>query len=432
MTTRAGRWRASWAVGLANRAGLHYGWLVVGVVFLTLLVASGVRQAPGVVIKPLEAEFGWDRASISLAVAISLLVGGLASPYSGQVMDRFGPRSVLLGGALLTIVGGAAMLTVGSLLELSLWWGLVIGLSSGALTVVLGASVANRWFVARRGFVVGLFSAGWSAGQFVFIPLMMGLTLAFGWRSALLLLVGVMAVLVLPLALVLMRNQPSDVGQRAYGADRASADAVAAAADTRITPPFVAMRTADFWLLAGSYFVCGFTTNGLIGTHLIPHAVEHGFTEEVAAGAMATLGLMNIVGTTAAGWLTDRYDPRRLLAFIYGFRALGLLLLPWVSDLTSLSVFVVIYGLDWIATVPPTVALTADRFGRRSIGLLFGWISLSHQVGGAVASYAGGLARVWLGDYQTAFLAAAVMAFIAAAICQWITPPSRVATAPAT
>jgi predicted MFS family arabinose efflux permease len=290
--------------------------------------------------------------------------------------------------------------------------------------------VANRWFATRRGFVVGLFSAGWSAGQFIFIPIMMGLTLAFGWRSSLVLLVAIMGLVVLPLSLLFVRNQPSEVGLQPYGAEHSSA---AATADRRVTPISSAVRTWDFWLLAGSYFVCGFTTNGLIGTHLIPHAVEHGgFSETVAAGALGTLGLMNIVGTTASGWLTDRYDPRRLLAFIYGFRALGLLMLPWVSDLTSLSIFVVIYGLDWIATVPPTVALTADRFGRGSIGLLFGWISLSHQVGGAVASYFGGLARVWLGDYQVAFLAAALLAFIAAAICQLITAPSRAAPAPAT
>jgi predicted MFS family arabinose efflux permease len=289
----------------------------------------------------------------------------------------------------------------------------------------MGASIANLWFVAQRGFVTGLLSAGVSAGQLVFVPAMMALTVTFGWRAALGLLAVVLGLVILPLALALMRSDPADVGLKPYGAT--ANPATAAAPVGRLTPLAEALRTRDFWLLAGSFFVCGFTTNGLIGTHLIPHAIEHGFTEYEAAGALALVGAMNVVGTTASGYLTDRYDPRRLLAIYYGFRALSLAFLPWVHDTLSLTVFAIVYGLDFIATVPPTVALTADRFGRRSIGTIFGWIFLSHQIGAAVASLSAGVVRVWLGDYVAAFLASALLGFIAAAVCLRITPPKRMA-----
>jgi sugar phosphate permease len=420
-----GEARATWATRLVARTGIHYGWFVVAVAFIAMLAAAGLRQAPGVVIKPLEDEFGWNRAATAAAVALSLVTYGLAGPLSGRMMDRWGARAVMLGGLVLTAAGAAAMLSLTSLVELNLWWGVIVGLGSGALASVMGASIANRWFVAQRGFVTGLLSAGVSAGQLVFVPAMMALTVTFGWRAALGLLAVVLGLVILPLALALMRSDPADVGLKPYGAT--ANPATAAAPVGRLTPLAEALRTRDFWLLAGSFFVCGFTTNGLIGTHLIPHAIEHGFTEYEAAGALALVGAMNVVGTTASGYLTDRYDPRRLLAIYYGFRALSLAFLPWVHDTLSLTVFAIVYGLDFIATVPPTVALTADRFGRRSIGTIFGWIFLSHQIGAAVASLSAGVVRVWLGDYVAAFLASALLGFIAAAVCLRITPPKRMA-----
>jgi sugar phosphate permease len=415
--------RATWAVRMASRWGIYYGWLVVAVTFLALLVAAGVRQAPGVVIKPLEAEFGWDRASISFAVAISLLMYGLAGPFGGRMMDRFGPRRVMLWAMVLAVAGSAAMLAMSTLVELTLWWGVVVGLATGALAMVAGATVANRWFVARRGFVIGLLGAGVSAGQLIFLPAMMALTLVFDWRSAIGLMMGVLGIVVLPLGLLVLRDQPADVGLEAYGATAESRAEVAGGG--LFTPLSQALRSGDFWLLSGSFFVCGFTSNGLIGTHFIPHAVEHGFTEYTAAGAMALIGAMNVVGTTMSGYLTDRYNPRVLLAIYYGFRAVSLVMLPLVSDILGLTVFAIMFGLDYIATVPPTAVLTADRFGRRSVGLLFGWISFSHQVGGAAAAYGGGLVYNYLGDYQVAFLAAGALGFIAAALSLRIAPRGR-------
>jgi MFS family permease len=394
---------SAWASVLASRAGIHYGWIVVAITFVVLLVTAGLRALPSVVIKPLESEFGWDRAGVSLAIAVSWIVVGLAGPFSGWLVDRVGPRLAMILGLALTVVGTAAMMVMSTLWELNLWWGFVAGLGTGTLSLVVGAAVATRWFAVRHGLAVGILGAGSSAGTLIFVPIMMSLTLAFGWRAAVGLGVALLAVVVLPLVVLLMRDTPSEVGLGLYGADREPAPA--ASPDGPLTSLSEALRTLDFWLLAGSFFICGFTSTGLIGTHLVPHAVEHGFTDGVAAGAMALLGAMNVVGTIGSGYLTDRFNPRLLLATYYGFRALSLVLLPLVADVTGLMLFAILFGLDFIATVPPTVALTADRFGRRSVGPLFGWIFCGHQIGAAAATYFGGITHVWVGDYTPAFLA---------------------------
>jgi len=393
--------------------GIFYGWVVVAVTFVTVLSGAGLRQVPSVVIKPLETEFGWDRASISLAVAVSLIAYGLGSPFSGKLIDRFGPRTVTLWAIGLTLVGAAGLITIGSIWGLVWWLGVVVGLGTGALALVLGATVANRWFVTHRGLATGLLAAGSSAGQLIFIPIMMALTLNYGWRAPIALSLAVLALVVLPLTIFLTRDRPSDVGLEPLGGEHGEAQTAALAPTVRMQD---VIRTGDFWLLSGSFFVCGVTTNGLIGTHLVPHAVEHGFSEYTAAGALALLGGMNVIGTTASGYLSDRVDPRKLLAIYYGLRAVSLLLLPLVSEPIGLAAFAIVFGLDWIATVPPTIALTADRYGRASVGTVFGWIFCCHQIGAATASYAGGLARDRLGDYQAAFIVAAIMGFIAAGI----------------
>jgi len=401
-------------VRLATRSGLYYGWIVVAVILLIALIGTGTRMASGVMIKPLEAECGCDRASISLALAIGLLANGLGAPFGGKLFDRFGPRRVAIGALALTIVATVGTIMMHSIFELIFWWGIVAGIATGALGGTLGAVVANRWFVSRRGLVTGLLGGGSSAGQLIFIPVLMDLTVTFDWRAALILMVGLL-VLLLPVALFVIQDRPANVGLEPYGTAKASASVIASAG--RSTPLSVAIRTGDFWLLAGSFFTCGFTSTGLIGTHFIPHAIEHGFTEYVAASTLALIGAMNIVGTMGSGYLTDRFNPRMLLAIYYGLRAASLVLLPSINSEAGLWVFAVIFGLDYIATVPPTVALAADRFGKASLGSIYGWIFFSHQVGSAVASWGGGLLRVWLGDYTVAFLAAAAVGFIAAALC---------------
>jgi MFS family permease len=392
---------------------LPYAFVIVAVTFVVLLAAAGVRAAPGVLIKPLEAEFGWDRASISLAIAVSILAFGLGAPLSGGLIDRFGPRRVMLGGLVLVVGGLVPLALMTDLWQLHLFWGIVTGVGTGAVTNVLGATVALRWFRTHRGVVLGAFAAASSAGQLIFIPSLQAVVLDAGWRTAVGGMAAILGLTLLPV-LLLMRDRPSDVGQQAFGA---TGDAATEAADqaeaVRSTPLREAARSRDFWLLAGSFFICGYTSNGLIGTHLIPHAVEHGFTEVTAASAVALMGTMNIVGTMASGWLTDRYDNRRLLAAYYGFRALSIAALPFILEVPQLFLFAVVYGLDWIATVPPTANLTARIFGRGSLGTIYGWIFFSHMVGAALAAFLGGLFRDVYGDYHAIFISAALIGFVA-------------------
>jgi len=401
----------------------HYAWVIVAVTLVTLMAAQAVRAAPGVIIVPLEQEFGWDRAAISLAVGVSLLAFGLGGPLGGWLLERFGPRKLLTAGILLIGAGLVALMNIRELWQLYVVWGIVIGLGTGAAGQVASAAIAQRWFRTHRGLIVGLFGGATSAGQLVFVPAMAALSVAVGWRAAIALLLGAAAVAVVPLVL-LMRDRPSDVGQRAVG-EGTTLTAAEKADDARRTPVREALRRREFWLLAGSFFVCGYTSNGLIGTHLIPHAVEHGFTEVAAAGALALLGALNIVGTLASGWLTDRYDNRKLLAAYYGFRAISLFALPLVYDLRGLLLFAVVYGLDWIATVPPTVNLTAQIFGPGSVGTLYGWIWFSHMVGAALAAYAGGFFRVLLGDYHLMFVSAGILGFIAVTLVSRIPESGR-------
>jgi sugar phosphate permease len=406
---------------MANSRNPHYAWIVASVTGLVLLAAAGVRTAPQVLIKPLEAEFGWLRADISLAVAVSILWFGMGAPLSGTLVGRFGLRAIMTVGLLVIAAGLVLMSWMDSLWQLHLFWGLIAGVGTGMLANVLGAIVASRWFVKHRGLIIGLMGAASAAGQLIFINAIIALNNWNGWRTAMHVVAIVMAVLVVPV-LLFIREWPRDVGQRPLGEDAdASVAASAAADDDRRTALADALRTRDFWLLAASFFICGYTTNGLIGTHLLPHSIEHGFASEVAGSAIAIMGVFNILGTLASGWLSDRYDNRILLACYYGFRALSLVFLPLVANYSSLLIFAVVYGLDWIATVPPTINLTAQRFGRASVGVLYGWIFFSHMVGAAVAAYLGGVLRDSLGDYTLAFLSAAVLGFVAAGFAMAIT-----------
>jgi sugar phosphate permease len=406
----------------------HYAWVVVGVTAFVLLASAGVRSLPGVLIQPLEAEFGWSRAAISLAVGISLLTFGLGAPLGGGLVDRLGPRRIALLSLFLIVLGLAPLLAMSSLWQLHLFWGLIVGVGTGAIGGVLGATIAVRWFRTNRGLVLGLFGGASSAGQLLFVPALMYLTVASGWRSAVALCVAVAATLAVPV-LLLMRDRPEQKGLRPYG----EGEVVSAAEqleDARATPLREALKSRDFWLLAASFFTCGYTSNGLVGTHLIPHAIEHGFTQAAAASALGVIGMMNVVGTTASGWLSDRVDPRKLLAAYYGFRALSLAALPLILDLPSLMLFAVVFGFDYIATVPPTVKLTASSFGRASLGTLYGWIFFSHMVGAGLAAYGGGFFHDLLGDYHLMFISAAVLGFVAAGLSLGISPVRRPALAP--
>src|SRR3954452_23427777 len=398
------------------RHGVHYGWVVVGVLFVALLVASGIRSMPGVLILPIEGEFGWDRASITIAVSINLVLFEALGPLVARCLDSWGPREITLIAVVLLVLGGLGTTVMTQLWQLHLLWGLVVGAGAGTLAMVLVASVVNRWFVARRGLVTGLLSAGDLTGEMMFVPLIMWLAVTVGWRVGVLLAVALLAIVVIPLLVFLFRDDPRDVGLAAYGESR---DPVQRAVQSKLLAQAMPMgqivRTLDFWLLAGGFGICGFTSGGLIGTHFIPHVAEHGIGEVTAAGLFGLMGGLNIVGTIAGGMLCDRVRNRRyLLASYYAMRGVGLFALPFVDDARLLAVFAVLFGLTWFATGSATQILAADRFGGRSVPQVYGWAFFSHQVGSALAATWGGLAHNWFGDYQVAFISAGVIGLVAA------------------
>ena len=406
-------------VARLERRGIHYGWVIAAVSFLTLITAAGFRSTVGVLIVPLQEEFGWSRATISAAVAINLVLYGLGGPFAAGLYDRFGIRRVIVI-ALATIAISSTLTTqMAAPWQLDLLWGVANGLATGAIGVTLAAVIANRWFVERRGIVTGMLTASNATGQLAFLPLLGWIVTAQGWRTAALTVSAVALAFTLPLVVLLLRDSPAEVGLRPFGAvvddpPVAQVNPFRAAIGGLVA----ASRTSTFWLLSASFFVCGATTNGLIGTHLIPAAIDHGMSGVTAASLLAVIGVFDLVGTLGSGWLTDRYDPRWLLFWYYGLRGLSLLALPFVIGSSSLGLvaFVVFYGLDWVATVPPTVAITAQAFGRPAVGVTFGWIFGAHQLGAAVAAWGAGAARTWLGDYQSAFVTAGLLSLVASGL----------------
>jgi sugar phosphate permease len=403
------------------RTRIHYAWVVAGITFLALLASAGIGATRAVLVLPLEREFGWDRATISLALSINLLLFGLCGPFAGALMIRFGVRRVMVCAlSTLALAVGLSGFMQASW-QLVALWGVLVGMGSGAMALVLGATVATRWFVERRGLVTGLFAASTATGQLVFLPFQAAVVEIAGWRTAIALVAGA-AVIVAGLVALFMRDQPADVGLRPYGADPREPIAPPPARSTvnpfRMTVATLGegVRRRDFWLLSGSFAVCGATTVGLISVHLIPASVEHGIPEVTAAGMLAVMGLFDLIGTTVSGWLTDRIDARKLLVWYYTLRGLSLLFLPAAYDMgvPALAGFVVFYGLDWVATVPPTVRLVADRFGKERVGPVFGWVFAAHQFGGSLAALGAGASRSLLGNYLVAFLVAGCLCLLAA------------------
>ena len=414
----------------------YYGWLILGLCFLTTLTSAGVRSSPSVLIHPLEAEFGWSRTLIASAVSMNLLLFGIAAPLSGFLIDRFGPRKVMMGSLLLLIIGVSGTMAMTQFWQFFLVWGVVVGLGAGGVGSVLTATVGNRWFIARRGLALGILGSASSTGQIIFLPLFMAMITYAGWRLGSMTLI-IVAVLLLPLIFLFMRDDPAEVGLEPYGAGQAGAASTGGATSWRGMPAKNATITArevvghpTFWLLAGSFFVCGGTANGLIGTHLIPHEIEIGIPQIAAASLLGIMGGLNMVGTIFSGWMIDKVRPQRWLALVYLLRGVSLLILPFVHDFTGLVFFAVIYGLDWFATVPPSMAITADTFGKQNVGKVYGWIFMSHQIGAAIMASAAGAIRTWMGDYQFAFLAGGVIAMMAAGLALQIKMKPQEATPP--
>jgi sugar phosphate permease len=394
---------------------VHYAWVIAGVTFVILLVTSGVRATPGVLMVPLEGEFGWNRTVVSLAVAINIALFGLLGPFSASVMDRWGLRRIVLAALALLAVSVTLTTRMREQWELTLLWGVLVGTGTGFTSLVLAAIVANRWFDERRGLVLGILSAANATGQLVFLPLLASLATQRGWRAAALAVAGAAAV-VFAIVLVFMRDRPEDIGLLPYGRRPEAGPLRRARAPAPLDALRLATRSRAFWLLAGTFFVCGASTNGLIGTHLIAACHDYGIPEIRSAQLLAMMGLFDIIGTTASGWLTDRYSSRHLLFGYYSLRGVSLLFLPLTlqDGAGSLAWFAVFYGLDWVATVPPTVRLTTEAFGRESTGVIYGWIAASHQIGASLAAFGAGAIRSAVGDYSVAFWAAGLLCIAAA------------------
>ncbi len=406
---------------------IHPAWIVAAVAFIALMGAAGFRAAPGVLMIPLNEEFGWPISTMSAAVSFNILLYGLTAPFAAALIGRFGVRAVTMVALVLIAAGSGLTVLITSEWVLYLTWGLLIGLGSGAMALVFAAEISNTWFVTRKGLVTGVLSAGSATGQLVFLPVIGALSESTGWRTASLLISGV-ALAVVPLVFFFVRNHPSDLGVDAFGAEPGTTPPRVrhtGAVTRALTGLRDASRTRSFWALAAAFFICGATTNGLVGVHFIPSAHDHGMTVTVAAGLLAVVGVFDIVGTIASGWLTDRVNPRYLLTGYYAFRGVGLAFLPLLlsSEVQpSIVIFVVVYGLDWVATVPPTVALCREYFGDRA-GIVFGWVFAAHQVGAAVAATVAGLVRDEFGDYAYAWIGGAVLCVVAAVFSYIVKPP---------
>ncbi len=406
---------SNWLAAALSRRNIHYGWVMVGVTFLTALISAGTVGAPGVFIVPLQQEFGWSTAQISSALSIRFILFGLMAPFAAALLNRYGLRNVTLTAQLIVVSALVLSLSMTEVWQLVALWGVVIGIGTGMTALVLGATIATRWFAARRGLVVGILTASVATGQLVFLPLLASLTERYGWRLALgfvCIALGVSALAVL----LAMRDRPSDVGQRPFGDEGTEPLPVPPVSHGSITGVALgtlrdASKSRAFWILFATFFVCGASTNGLVQVHLIPMCLDFGIPQVQAAGLLAAMGIFDFFGTIMSGWLSDRYDNRYLLFWYYGLRGLSLIFLPF-SDFSfyGLSLFAMFYGLDWIATVPPTVRLTAQKFGPERANLVFGWIFAGHQLGAGTAAFGAGFSRTVYQSYLPAF-------FIAGALC---------------
>jgi predicted MFS family arabinose efflux permease len=396
-----------------TRRRIHRAWLVAAVTFVTIIGAAAFRSVPGLLIDPLRQEYGWSRGTIGAAVSVNLALYGLTAPFAAALMDRFGIRRVVACALVVIALGSGLTVWMTAAWQLMLCWGLLVGLGSGSMALAFAATVTNRWFTERRGLVTGILTAASASGQLIFLPLLSWIVETHEWRPAAV-TVALAALVVVPFVWLLLRDHPADVGLKPYGAKEfvPKPAPVPGAARRAVTVLFRAARTGPFWLLAGTFAICGASTNGLVQTHFVPAAVhDHGMPVTVAASLLAVIGVFDVVGTIASGWFTDRFDARRLLAVYYALRGVSLLFLPMLlgpSVHPPMIFFIVFYGLDWVATVPPTVALCREHYGDDS-AIVFGWVLASHQVGAALVAFLGGVARDVFGSYDVVWYASGAL-----------------------
>lgn len=403
--------------GKKPRTRIHRAWFVAAVTFVTIIGAAAFRSLPGLLIDPLHQDFGWPRSTISAAVSINLALYGLTAPFAAALMDRFGIRRVVAVALTVIALGSGLTVWMTAAWQLLLLWGLLVGLGSGSMALAFAATVTNRWFTERRGLVTGILTAASASGQLIFLPLLSWMVEKHDWRPAAV-TVALAALAVVPFVWLLLRDHPADVGLKPYGAKEfvPKPDPVPGAARRAVTVLFKAARTGPFWLLAGTFAICGASTNGLIQTHFVPAAHDEHMPVTTAASLLAVIGVFDVVGTIASGWFTDRYEPRRLLAVYYALRGISLLFLPLLlgpSVHPPMVFFIVFYGLDWVATVPPTVALCREVYGDDS-AIVFGWVLASHQVGAALVAFLGGVARDVFGTYDMVWVASGALCAVAA------------------
>ncbi|MFF3834469.1 MFS transporter [Streptomyces sp. NPDC002458] len=399
-----------------SRPLMHRAWIVAAVTFVTIIGGAAFNSLPGLLIDPLNTEFGWSRGEIGLAVSLDMALYGLTAPFAAALMDRFGIRRVVVVALGAVATGALASVWMTASWQLLLYWGLLVGLGTGSMALAFSATVTNRWFVARRGLVTGVLTAAGASGQLIFLPLCAWIVKYHGWRPASV-TVALAALVVIPFVWLLMRDHPADVGLAPYGGAYAEKPApVTGAAKRTVRVLFDAARTGPFWLLAGSFAICGASTNGLIRTYFVPSAHDHGMQITAAASLLAVIGVFDVIGTVFSGWLTDRFDARRLLAVYYALRGVSLLFLPMLMAPTvhpPMVFFIVFYGLDWVATVPPTLALCREQYGEDS-AIVFGWVLASHQVGAALVAFLGGVVRDVTGSYDLVWYAAGALCATAA------------------
>ncbi len=406
-----------------QRRNIHYGWVIMAVTFFTMLTTACALGAPGVLMPALEKEFHWTAQDISGALAVRLVLLGLIAPFAAALMMKYGLERVV-SAALLLIAGGLGLsLGVKSVWQLTLFWGLMVGAGTGMTAIVLGATVATRWFTQKRGLVIGILTASNATGQLAFLPVIAHVSETHGWRAALMMVVVLLGV-ALVLTLLLLRDRPADLGLSPFGETEAPAPAIATAASP-LGVFFEAAKTRTFWILFATFFICGASTNGLIQTHFVSLCGDYGLPAVTAASVLAMMGIFDFFGTIGSGWLSDRVDARWLLFWYYGLRGLALLYLPH-SDFTlgSLTPFAVFYGLDWIATVPPTLKLTAEKFGRDKASIVFGWVFAGHQLGAASIAFTAGFIRTHYASYLPAFLIAGTLCLAAALIALLVVRPT--------
>lgn len=407
---------------------MHYAWVVAAVTFFILLVGAGVRATPSILFVPLENEFGWSAATISAAIAVNIFLFGMIGPFAVAVMERFGLRRTVSFSLIILGLGVALTSLMRAPWQMIVLWGFLVGSGTGMIAMVLGATVAERWFVRKRGLVLGILTASSATGQLVFLPLLANLAVHYGWR-AVSLTVALIALLMAPVAALLLRNRPSEIGLARYGEN--DSHRVERRRENPAHRALSALRrgiqSRDFWLLSATFFICGASTNGLVGTHLIPACIDRGIPEVGAASLLAVIGMFDLVGTIASGWLTDRFDSRKLLTWYYALRGISLIFLPVAFNFNfyGLSIYAVFYGLDWVATVPPTVKLAGNVFGEENAAVMFGWIAASHQIGAAAVAWLAGILRTQTGDYASAFFSAGLLCILAAFLAAFIGSGSK-------